>query len=531
MRNIGNAFTKMGQYQDAVTSFDSIMESCPDLQSGFNLVVCHYALGNTDHMKRSFTRLISVPMPGADEEAELDEREAGDDELGKTLRRQRKEAHRLVSTAARLISPVLERDAVTGFNTVIEMLRTAGLADLASEMEISKAIYFLKIRAVDKAKEALLAFERKEESVSDSAVRSRAATNLCFLHFLEGDLKNADKYGTIAIKADRYNARALVNKGNCEFVKGTEATDKNKVEDARECFTRARELYMEAIGVEADCTEGIYNLGLVKRAVGLHRESLQAFEKLYSILPQSAEVIYQIASLHESLEKPREATRWFKLLISRVPSDAGVLQRYGSLLSKDDDEQQAYHFLYESYRYYPVDMDVISWLGAYFVKSEMYEKAIGFFERAAQIQPKEVKWRLMVASCHRRIGAFPKALRIYEGIDAEHPDNVECLKYLVRICSDLGMSAKVDEYQARLAKAERKEKMSQLHVAREQEPQMAKPSVGGGGNMGGGGMLDASAAVAAAAGDSHQPTKTFKKQVAQDDEWGDDGDVADLLPE
>ena len=33
---------------------------------------------------------------------------------------------------------------------------------------------------------------------------------------------------------------------------------------------------------------------------------------------------------------------------------------------------------------------MISWLGAYFVKSEMYEKAIDYFQKAAQIQPKEV---------------------------------------------------------------------------------------------------------------------------------------------
>eukprot|EP00665_Eupelagonemidae_sp_cell47_P001054 gene1054-1397_t len=34
-----------------------------------------------------------------------------------------------------------------------------------------------------------------------------------------------------------------------------------------------------------------------------------------------------------------------------------------------------------------------------------------FFDRASQIQPGEVKWRLMVASCHRRIGAFANAKR------------------------------------------------------------------------------------------------------------------------
>jgi len=70
-------------------------------------------------------------------------------------------------------------------------------------------------------------------------------------------------------------------------------------------------------------------------------------------------------------------------------------------------------------------------LGIYYVKSELYEKACLFFERAAQIQPKEIKWKLMVASCYRRMGSYQKALSMYENIYQEAPDNLECLKFLV----------------------------------------------------------------------------------------------------
>jgi hypothetical protein len=53
-------------------------------------------------------------------------------------------------------------------------------------------------------------------------------------------------------------------------------------------------------------------------------------------------------------------------------------------------------------------MDVISWLGAYHVKNEVYEKAMPYFDLASKVQPQEVKWALMVASCYRRIGAYPQ---------------------------------------------------------------------------------------------------------------------------
>ena len=64
----------------------------------------------------------------------------------------------------------------------------------------------------------------------------------------------------------------------------------------------------------------------------------------------------------------------------------------------------------ESHRVFPVNMDVLSWLGAYHVKNEVYEKSIPYFDLASRIQPQEVKWALMVASCYRRIGALPQAL-------------------------------------------------------------------------------------------------------------------------
>ena len=47
---------------------------------------------------------------------------------------------------------------------------------------------------------------------------ARAATNISFLYFLERDYINAGKYADYAIEYDRYNAKALVNRGNCLFM-------------------------------------------------------------------------------------------------------------------------------------------------------------------------------------------------------------------------------------------------------------------------------------------------------------------------
>ena len=91
-------------------------------------------------------------------------------------------------------------------------------------------------------------------------------------------------------------------------------------------------------------------------------------------------------------------------LVSLVPTDPRVLQRLGELYDGDNDRSQAFQYYYESFRYCPTNIDVISWLGAYYMDSHFADKAIVFFERAALIQPNQINWQLMVASCYRKTG-------------------------------------------------------------------------------------------------------------------------------
>lgn len=63
--------------------------------------------------------------------------------------------------------------------------------------------------------------------------------NLSFLYFLEAEHVNAEKYADIAVKADRYNARALVNKGNCGLAEmGGQARGSRNVTGMAGCFWR-----------------------------------------------------------------------------------------------------------------------------------------------------------------------------------------------------------------------------------------------------------------------------------------------------
>ena len=186
------------------------------------------------------------------------------DPLKEYLKVRKKEALKYISDAAKLIAPAIEDDVVRGFDWVVEMLRTATLQEVESEIEIAKAVYFVKNKEIEKSIELFKSFEKK-----DKVMMAKASNNISFLYFLENDFNNAEKFADMAIQNDRYNSKALVNKGNWLFI--------------NEEYDKSKEFFLEAIGVEADCVEAIYNLGLVYKTLGYYNESLQAFEKLHII--------------------------------------------------------------------------------------------------------------------------------------------------------------------------------------------------------------------------------------------------------
>ncbi|KAF3843514.1 hypothetical protein F7725_002363 [Dissostichus mawsoni] len=306
MQDIGVVFVRMGQYSDAITSFEHIMSESPNIKTGFNLILCYYAIGDRERMKKAFQKLISVPL-GIDDE-----------------------------------------------DKCVDIVKSSQYIELANDLEINKAITYLRQKDFNQAVETLKTFEKKDSR--------------------EKDYDQADRYADLAMTADRYNPAALINKGNTVFVK--------------QDYEKAAEFYKEALRNDSSCTEALYNLASGGPPAG-----------------------------------------------DRV-ADSGP-------------------------EYYPSNIDVIEWLGAYYIETQFCEKAIQFFERATLIQ--YVKWQLMVASCYRRSGNYQKALETYKDIHRKFPENVECLRFLVRLCTDMGLN-EVQEYATKLKKVEKMKEIREQRV-------------------------------------------------------------------
>ncbi|XP_035859695.1 intraflagellar transport protein 88 homolog isoform X7 [Sander lucioperca] len=456
MQNIGVVFVRMGQYSDAITSFEHIMSESPNIKTGFNLILCYYAIGDRERMKKAFQKLISVPLGIDDEDKYIPSNDDTDssmvieaiknDKLHQMERDLKVLAEKYIMTAAKLIAPAIETSFATGFDWCVDMVKNSQYVELANDLEINKAITYLRQKDFNQveAVETLKTFEKK-----DSRVKSAAATNLSFLYFLEKDYDQADRYADLAMTADRYNPAALINKGNTVFVK--------------QDYEKAAEFYKEALRNDSSCTEALYNLGLTYKKLNRLEEALDCFLKLHAILRNSAQVMYQLANLYELLEDPQQAIEWLIQVLSVTHTDPQALAKLGELYDGEGDKSQAFQYYYESFRYFPSNIDVIEWLGAYYIETQFCEKAIQYFERATLIQPTQVKWQLMVASCYRRSGNYQKALETYKDIHRKFPENVECLRFLVRLCTDMGLK-EVQDYATKLKKAEKMKEIKEQRV-------------------------------------------------------------------
>ncbi|CAH8553955.1 unnamed protein product [Heterobilharzia americana] len=111
MQNIGISFVKLGQFNEAITSFEHIMQEEPDTKTGFNLIVCYFITGGRSKMKHAFQQLLSVDLHLDDEDRYLQHNDdkqydlilevIGNDDLRQYEKRKKIQAENFIKMAAK----------------------------------------------------------------------------------------------------------------------------------------------------------------------------------------------------------------------------------------------------------------------------------------------------------------------------------------------------------------------------------------------------------------------------------------------
>lgn len=148
-RSIGNTFVRLGQFQDAIDSYEQAMIGSVDIQTAFNLLVCLYARGDKEKMKRHFMKMVTIPVNGMiEDDDDLDEKvnDTSDrpDQLKDELNKRKEYHDEKILQGARLIAPVIDEndDWIAGYKWIMDQLRHEN-ETVASKLEIDLSMAYM----------------------------------------------------------------------------------------------------------------------------------------------------------------------------------------------------------------------------------------------------------------------------------------------------------------------------------------------------------------------------------------------------
>ncbi|EDV99080.1 intraflagellar transport protein 88 homolog [Drosophila grimshawi] len=500
--NIGVLFVRMGQYSDAASSFEFIMSERADIRSGIHLLLCYYAMGDVDKIKSTFRSLCEVqPVENErdlenenniirlQQQAEHAEKsgttqaQVGDthaevaiidanggssyeqvnetnkssantknryvlqalktDELAIYTKQRRNVEKRSITMIVDLISPLIEENYNDGYNWCIEVIRTSNLSWLANELELNKALVYLRQNDVNQAIEMLQMYDRK----SESSMTASALTNLSFIYINLGNMEMATHClnQLQEIGALQTSPLALVNA--------------SIVDKLNQNLSSARERLQRALQLDPTSFEANYNLGLIALQEQDFEQAEEQFELLKAQLMephsmQHSHVYYQLAKLQERRLSSASASSsgalqaYLQVLgISASDIDSRLFEKVGSMYEQRQDHQEANQYYNEAYRINMSDISIASSIGSYYIKLQATEKALYYYERAVLADPNDPNLMLRIASCFRNSYLPPKQyLGMFENIYARFPDNLTCVRALMQVTKSLGMSELHERY-------------------------------------------------------------------------------------
>ncbi|XP_049304737.1 intraflagellar transport protein 88 homolog isoform X1 [Bactrocera dorsalis] len=378
------------------------------------------------------------------------------DELAGYVKQRRNNDKRGITMIVDLISPIIEENYNDGYNWCIEVIKTSSLSWLANELELNKALVYLRQNEVSQAIETLQMHNKNsEESMTASAL-----INLSFIYI---NLSNFDMAAHCINQLNEFgvlqnNAMALVNASIIDY--------------ARKDYDAARKKLERALQIQPDNFEANYNLGLI----GLQENNLELaeeqFENLKSVMMvphsvQHSHVYFQLAKLQEKLHTNSMPSTSFRhtitqaalqsylqvLGISAADTDSRLFDKVGSIYEQVQDHQEANQYYNEAYRINPSDINTASSIGSYYIKLQATEKAIYYYERAVLANPNDPNLMLRVASCFRNSYLPSKQyLGIFQKIYNRFPDNLTCVRALVQVTKSLGLTDLHEKYSLEYAR-------------------------------------------------------------------------------
>ncbi|XP_060800695.1 intraflagellar transport protein 88 homolog isoform X1 [Amyelois transitella] len=447
MHNIGLLLVRMGKFRDAVTNFQHIMHEQGDFQTGLHLVLCSVALSDAEGGKAAFHAMLDVEPPIYHQDITIDdENDAYEcvlrdvlrgDRLSRWSRRAAADAERcLALAAAALVRPASRDDDSGGMSWCVEALRGYSGGGAGARLELGGALAALRAgraaaatRAGDKALTRLKAVARAHPS--DRVLRAEANADAAFVAYALGKYPEARALSESASRDDPYGCAARV----CAALAAAREAG------GEGAWALAAQQLAAAAHLDPADLIAMHDLALALEKSGIEENAISAqarWSRMRSAGGAGACTRALAAAALARLARsraadPAAAEHWYSMVGGW---DAGVTCALAQLHSEVGDTNTARHHYQDVEAVWPCELSALEWLAS----EAAPDAALGYYRRAARLQPNNPRWGLLMGSCLRASGRYQEALALYKKMNARFPDNVQCLKLIVKLCGDQGLS-------------------------------------------------------------------------------------------
>ncbi|XP_050362517.1 intraflagellar transport protein 88 homolog [Nymphalis io] len=493
MHNIGLLLVRMGKFRDAVTNFQHIMHEQGDFQTGLHLVLCSVALDDAEGGKAAFHAMLDVEPPTYHHDIAIDdENDAYEcvvrdvvrgDRLSRWSRAAAAHAERcLALAAAALMRPLARthRDDDAGSSSwCVEALRGYSGGGAGSRLELGSALAALRsaagatgssgsgstgaLAAGTRALQRLKAVARAHPN--DRVLRAEANTDAAFVAYAIGKFSEAQALSEAASRDDPYSCAARVCSALSELAAARLASPASPAAPAAPAAMSASSAARAAAtrlvaATHLDPTDliAMHDSALALELSG-EVEGAQARWQRVRNSPDAGATLRALAAAGLARTAgPGErgdlaAEHWYSIIGNW---DVGVSCALAELHSEMGDTQTAKHH-YQDVEAAWASAAALRWLAAHAAPAA----ALRLARRAARLQPANPEWGLLIGSSLRASGRYQEALAVYKKLNAKFPDNIQCLKLIVKLCGDQGLA----ETSAWSRELQRRKQQERVHLA------------------------------------------------------------------
>ncbi|CAH2091868.1 unnamed protein product [Euphydryas editha] len=474
MHNIGLLLVRMGKFRDAVTNFQHIMHEQGDFQTGLHLVLCSVALDDAEGGKAAFHAMLDVEPPTYHHDITIDdENDAYEcvvrdvvrgDRLSRWSRAAAAHAERCLALAAAALArpPRPHRDDDQGNTSwCVEALRGYSGGGAGSRLELGSALASLRsaagapgntgsgstgaMAAGFRALQRLKAVARAHPN--DRVLRAEANTDAAFVAYALGKFTEALSLSEAASRDDPYSCAARVCNALAELAAArlaSPASPASPVSTAASVSSAARAAAGRLVAAtHMDPTDliAMHDSALALELAGSagSADGAQARWQRVRSLPDAGATLRALAAagLARSARAAADlgdaaAEHWYSIIGNW---DVGVSCALAQLHSEMGDTQTARHHYQDAEAAWASE-EALRWLAA----DAPPDAALRYCRRAARLQPARPEWGLLMGSCLRASGRYQEALALYKKLNARFPDNIQCLKLIVKLCGDQGLA-------------------------------------------------------------------------------------------